>query len=172
MPMRPWSAPSCQASHQLHHTHNDCGIPDRSSHRQNHPESRRHGGTMAEPESQISDSDLMRLRALAEDFAVEDFSYALSDMEKALLLAVEATKRLVDEWDEEGLGCDEFSVPRETVESMSDRQRLIYVGQLVHTVCLRYGLGHGDPKAVLEAAPSSPAQLLRGLNDLLYLPST
>jgi hypothetical protein len=127
---------------------------------------------MAEPESQISDSDLMRLRALAEDFAVEDFSYALSDMEKALLLAVEATKHLVDEWDEEGLGCDEFSVPRETVESMSDRQRLIYVGQLVQTLCLHYGLGHGEPKAVLEAAPSSPAQLLRGLNDLLYLPST
>lgn len=99
-----------------------------------------------------------------------DFEYTILDVEELLLRLFAALTGLSARWEALNLAWDEFSVPEEAVAAMSAEHRLAYVGQLVHSLVLRYGLGHGTAADTLVADPWSPADLLRELNDIICLP--
>lgn len=101
-----------------------------------------------------------------------DTGAAIDDVERLLLQLLDATAQYADAWDEgEGVlpWTDEFSVPAEDVEEMGPEMRLAYVGRLLRSFGLRYGLGLGAPEDVLEADRESPAAVLRRINDILTL---
>jgi hypothetical protein len=66
-------------------------------------------------------------------------------------------------------------VTPEEIETMSPEWKLAYVGRLVRTLALCYGVetgDFGDQPRLLEADAHSPGGLLRALNDLVMLPMT
>jgi hypothetical protein len=116
--------------------------------------------------------------ALLEEMAWGDY---LRNMEGALRLALEATTDDFYGWEEElgpameADGYDEFSVPPARLEELSLEEKVAYVARLLRTLALAYGVsaefGVGQGGLVGQAHQTSPASLLRGLNDVLWLPT-
>lgn len=109
-----------------------------------------------------------------------DLDALIRDMETALRLAIEATADDDTRWENEfwsafeDAGYDEFTVPAELIAEMSDEQRLAYVARLTRTLGLLYGgiqWQRGLP-IIGDASLETPAALLRGLNDISWLPTT
>ena len=97
-------------------------------------------------------------------------------LEAALERALEATRTDFMLWDLDGEGedrwGDEYSVSPDDVAQMDMRWRLAYVARLVRSVALCYGVSPGefsDSPPLLEAEGSTPAGIVRGLNDLVHL---
>jgi hypothetical protein len=125
-----------------------------------------------------------------EQRAWGDMDNAIRDTETALRLAMDATRAEFLRWEEElgpefereGIG-DEFLVPAERVEEMSDGDKLAYVARLLRTLAISYGVDPGfgylvPGESPLErydrlegAARSSPGGLLRDLLDVSWMPS-
>jgi hypothetical protein len=118
--------------------------------------------------------------ALLESMAWGDMDTAIRDLEIALRLAMEATRDDFLRWEHdlgpafEAEGYEEFSVPPAAqVAEMPDQEKLAYVARLLRTLALSYGVsaefGGARTGLVGEASRTSPATLLRGLNDIQWL---
>ncbi len=111
----------------------------------------------------------------------DDTDRGICDLELALGRALEVTADDFRPWDEylgpdlETRGFDEFHMPPGVVEAMSDEDKLAYVARLLRTLAVSYGVsagfGAGRGGVVGEADQSSPAALLRGLNDITWPPT-
>jgi hypothetical protein len=120
--------------------------------------------------------------ALLEQMTWGDIDGDIRGMEEALRLALEATSDDFHRWEEElgppleARGCDEFSLPDAVLEAMPTDEKLAYVARLLRSLALQYGVsaefGGARTGLVGEAHEVSPAALLRGLNDLLWMPTT
>jgi hypothetical protein len=107
----------------------------------------------------------------------------ICDTEAALRLAMESTSDDYLRWENEfrpaleDAGYDEFSAPADLVAKMSDEEKRAYVAGLLRALALAYGVNtelglwsQGLP-IIGEESPGSPAALLRGLNDISWLPT-
>ncbi len=103
--------------------------------------------------------------ALIEAIPWGDMDLHIRSVERALERAVAATAEEFPLWEAEGEErfIDEFSVAEEDIAAMSAEWRLAYVGRLVRTIALCYGLGTGDfaffgnEPPFLVADPHSPS---------------
>jgi hypothetical protein len=138
--------------------------------------------------AQFGPDQQARAVALIHRMAWGDMDYAIRDVETVLGLAMEATRAEFLRWEHElgplfeAEGYDEFSVPATQVEEMSDGDKLAYVARLLRTLALSYGVDAGFGYLVAGESPlerydrlehghgSSPAALLRGLNDITWMP--
>jgi hypothetical protein len=120
--------------------------------------------------------------ALLEIPAWGDTDNVIRGLEICLRLALEATLRRLPQVGErpgpafEDDGNDEFTLPREVIRDMPPEERLAYVARLLRSFALDYGVGYefGAGRRgglVGETDKSSPAALLRGLNDILWMPT-
>ena len=119
---------------------------------------------------------------LLESLAWGDMEREIHGLETALALAYEATGDAFSLWDEAGeeLFNDEFELSPEQVADLSDAWRLAYIARLLVTALHAYGVSPGTSPGRLSESPwtvppldweeddTSPARLLRGLNDILY----
>jgi hypothetical protein len=104
---------------------------------------------------------------LIDDIAGGDFHNALLDMELALERALDATEDHLARWEAlSAEGFDECSVPAARIANMTAEDRLAWVARLVYTVAVAYGIG----RSPLIAWGSSPAALVRGVNDIDVMP--
>jgi hypothetical protein len=120
--------------------------------------------------------------ALLEQMTWGDMDDQIRGMEEALRLALEATSSDFYRWEEEigppleARGYDEFSLPDAVLQAMPTDEKLAYVARLLRSLALQYGVsaefGGGRTGLVGEAHEVSPAALLRGLNDTLWMPTT
>lgn len=118
---------------------------------------------------------------LLERMAWGDMDNAIRGLEICLRLALEATGEDFLRWENdlgpafEDDGYSEFTLPREVIRDMPLDEKLAYVARLLRSLALSYGVsfevGRARPGAVGEADETSPAALLRGLNDILWLPT-
>ena len=107
----------------------------------------------------------------------DDVESHIRSMEAALERALEATASEFPIWEEQGEDRyrNEFNVTAEEVDAMSPDWKLAYVGRLVRSLALCYGVSiaeFGDHPPLLEADVHSPGGLLRALNDIVMLPTT
>ena len=119
---------------------------------------------------------------LLESLAWGDMETAIHGLETALALAYEATGDAINLWEEAGEARfgDEFDLSAKQAAELTDEWRLAYVARLLATALQAYGVSPGTspgrpPEPPWTAPPldwndwdSSPARLLRGLNDILY----
>jgi hypothetical protein len=115
--------------------------------------------------------------ALIEQIPWGDMDGAIRTIEESLDRALAATAGEFPLWEAEGEEryVDEFTASGEDVDEMSLEWRLAYVGRLVRSLALLYGVSTGDfgeDPPLLLAEPCSPAGLLRALNDLVAPPVT
>jgi hypothetical protein len=120
--------------------------------------------------------------ALIEEMPWGHVDRAIRDMETVLRLAMEATSAEFWWWEEE-LGPQveveygsEFVVPADVVAEMTDADKLAYVARLLRTLAHAYGVNTEfglwrDPTIPGQAWDGSPAALLRGLNDISWVPT-
>ncbi len=69
---------------------------------------------------------------------------------------------------------DEFSVSVDQLDAMTDQWKLALVARLLRTVAIMYGVSTdyvADQPNVGQEATGTPAALLRGLNDIVCLPT-
>jgi hypothetical protein len=119
--------------------------------------------------------------ALLEQLPWGDMHYAIVDMEECLRRALEATRDEFQQWENdlapelETDGYDEFTLPDELIEDMPPEQKLAYVARLLRSLALAYGVSADYPSAssalVGDEKSSSPAGLLRGINDITWMPT-
>jgi hypothetical protein len=114
---------------------------------------------------------------LIEACAWGDTDRDICSMESALRLALEATVEDFWRWENEALELrlgDEFSLSKEEVEGLTPEFRLAYVGRLLRSLALCYGVQteFGGGPLAFEHHEGTPAALLRGLNDILAFPTT
>lgn len=132
---------------------------------------------------QFNPSQQAEALALIESCAWGSMHDYISDTEAALRLAMEATSDGYLRWENEfrmaleEAGYDEVSAPADLVAEMSDAERRAYVAGLLRALALAYGVNtelgqwtNGKP-IVGEETPGTPAALLRGLNDISWLPT-
>ena len=104
-----------------------------------------------------------------------DFLDARIEVDESLLRAMQATSSDFEHWElhSEEMGFeDEFSLTSDDVANMADEWKLAYIARLLRSLALAFGVGteFGDRVLVAEHYPSSPAALLRGLNDIACMP--
>jgi hypothetical protein len=118
--------------------------------------------------------------ALLEHMTWGDMDCYICTLENALQRALKATAVDFQRWEDEVEltmefeGWDEFTVPETRVEEMSLEEKLAYVARLLRSLALSYGVGAGFGRRgefLGEAQGISPAALLRGLNDIQWLPT-
>jgi hypothetical protein len=130
---------------------------------------------------QFNPEQRKRALALLERMAWGDMEGYLRTLESALRLALDATAEDFFRWEDqigpelEAQGFDEFSLPSGTVDAMSSEDKSAYVARLLRSLALSYGVhaefgGKEGGGLAGEAYELSPAALLRGLNDILWLP--
>ena len=112
---------------------------------------------------------------LLEGVTWGDMDVHIRTLEGALERALEATASEFFMWEQDGEDRygDEFSVTPADLEAMSPEWRLAYVGRLVRSLAMCYGVSTGDfggGLPLLEADANSPGGLLRALNDLVHMP--
>jgi hypothetical protein len=114
-----------------------------------------------------------------ERMAWGDLDDAIRGLELCLRRALEATREDFVRWEdgdfEQRFG-DEFSLADAQVEELSSEDRLAYLARLLRSLALHSGvsavLGDGRGGLVGQEDASSPAALLRGLNDVAWTPVT
>jgi hypothetical protein len=124
------------------------------------------------PGNELSASKQTAISGAVDSAAWGDVESAITGMGETLLRLVDVTSHAADRWDDEDFPWDEYSVPEEAIDEMSDELRLAYVGRLARSLALRYGIGLGDPPDTLIADDSSPAEILRAINDVICLPTS
>jgi hypothetical protein len=137
------------------------------------------GNRAGEPpdDETMSTEQQARVVGLVSKLAWGSVDDALRDMELALRLALEATREAFRMWeesaDDEGFE-DEFALTPDQVRNLSPEWQLAYVSSLLRTLALSYGVsaGLGGGPLVGEADTNTPAILLRGLNDISWMPTT
>jgi hypothetical protein len=113
--------------------------------------------------------------ALLESLTWGDMDMAIWDLENELRRSIEATRFYFLKWEAEAEAVglpDELSLSAEVVEDLSPEWRLAYVARLLRSLAMSYGVStdhRGDRMPVWDEHKDSPAGLLRGLNDLLWL---
>jgi hypothetical protein len=130
--------------------------------------------------TQFNPSQQTEAVALLEQMAWGDMDYAICGLEICLRRALDATAEEFLRWENdlrpafEEDGYDEFNVPDDLIANMQPEDKLAYVGRLLRSLSDDYGVtvefegvrmglrGHDSD--------SSPAVLLRGLNDILWMP--
>jgi hypothetical protein len=134
---------------------------------------------------QFDDNQSASALALIEALPWGDVDGALRLMEEALRLAMEATRAEFRHWEDElgpsldaEHGWDEFSLPARHVDRMDPNAKLAYLARLLRSLAMAYGVSTDyDATASSHVGlvgpedPNSPAALLRGLNDILWMPS-
>jgi hypothetical protein len=130
---------------------------------------------------QLTAEQRVRALGLLEQMPWGDMDGGIRAFEAAPRRALEVTAEDFRRWDEylgpdlEGRGFNEFDMPPGAVEAMSDEDKLAYLARLLRSLALSYGVsagfGAGRGGLVGEAHEPSPAALLRGLNDILWLPT-
>ena len=121
--------------------------------------------------------------ALLEQMLWGDMDHAIYGLEICLRRALEATFEDYLRWENdigpayEEDGYEECTLPRELIEEMSPEDKLAYLARLIRDLAIDYGVGYELGAArpgvlVAEADKSSIAALLRGLNDILWMPTT
>jgi len=106
-----------------------------------------------------------------------DVDGAICDMELSLRLALEATQEAFLMWEaaaeDNGFG-DEFSLTPRQLRDLSPEWRLAYVARLLRSLALSYGVSteFGGSSLVGEASGATPAAIVRGLNDISWMPCT
>jgi hypothetical protein len=113
-----------------------------------------------------------------------DISGQLVGMEEMLRLAMDATVEYLGIWEHDDAGerryGDECSVSEHDLEAMSNEWRLAYVARLLRSLAMDYGVTtdwrsvvHGLPPTpnVGQNDANSPAAVLRGINDIICLPT-
>jgi hypothetical protein len=115
-----------------------------------------------------------------ESLAWGDMDNTIRDLEICLRRALEATGADFVRWESdlgrrfEEAGFDEFNLPRSLIEQMPLDEKLPYVARLLRSLALHYGVsaefGGGRGGLVGQAHTTSPAALLRGLNDIAWMP--
>ena len=128
---------------------------------------------MQHDEHQLSDDQHRRVSEAIESVLWGDIDGDIRCFENAMRRAVEATRADADRWDaefEDRYVC-EFSVGPSDVEEMDPAVRLAYVGRLVRTLALAWGVsaGYRGREAVGEASPRSLGHMVRTLNDISWL---
>jgi hypothetical protein len=129
------------------------------------------GGETMSVEQQV------RVVGLVSNLAWGSLDDELRDMELALRLALEATQEAFWMWEEsavdEGFE-DDFGLTTDQVRDLSPDWRLAYVACLLRSLGLAYGVGTelGGGPLVGEASSGTLAMLLRGLNDISWMPTT
>lgn len=122
---------------------------------------------------QFSDDQRRRVAEAIESVAWGDTDRDIRCFEDVMRRAVEATRADADRWDAEleDRYVDEFSVDPSDVADMDPGVRLAYVGRLVRTLALAWGVsaGYRGREAVGEASPRSLGHMVRTLNDISWL---
>lgn len=118
-----------------------------------------------------------RVLDLVKELPWADVDGAICGLEEALRLALEATDDAFTHWETvaNDIGVeDEFSLAPDQVRDLSLEERLAYLARLVRSLALNYGVGagFGDGTHVGEEHPYTPAAILRGLNDISWMPCT
>jgi hypothetical protein len=96
-----------------------------------------------------------------------DIDRAIYAVEMSLRLLLDATREQFLMWEAEADARgfhDEFSLTPDEVRDLSDESRLAYVGRLVMSLALNYGLDSG--RGIGEDDPHTPAGSLHALNDI------
>jgi hypothetical protein len=129
--------------------------------------------------TQFGDGQRAQALDLVEKMAWVDMDNYIRDLENALRLALEATADDFWRWEDdlgpklEAEGFDEFSLPVTVIEELSSEERLAYSARLLRSLALSYGVsaefGGAENGLVGEADLDSPAGLLRGLNDIVWI---
>jgi hypothetical protein len=116
--------------------------------------------------------------ALLEQMAWGDMDNYICTLETALGLALEATDDDFYRWEHEleptmqSEGCeDEFSVTAARLEQLTSDEKLAYVARLLMTLALAYGVSEVRGGRLVGEATMPPAALLRGLNDITWMPT-
>jgi hypothetical protein len=114
---------------------------------------------------------------LIEGIPWGDMDEAIRILEEVLDRVLDATAAEFPLWEAEGEDryIDECSVSAEDVAEMSAEWRLAYIGRLVRSLALWYGVStgdFGDDPPLLVADANSPGGLLRALNDVVAMPVT
>lgn len=130
---------------------------------------------------QFEASQRSQVTELIESLAWGDMETAIYGLEVALALTIEATGDAIQLWEAEGeeLFGDEFELSAEQVAELDDEWRLAYIARLLYTAASAYGVspnvlpgrtreGEVVTAPTSKAQQTSPARLLRGLNDILY----
>jgi hypothetical protein len=117
---------------------------------------------------------------LVESLAWGDMEQAIYGLEVALALALEATGDAIHLWEQQGeerFG-DECGLSYEQIAELDGEWRLAYIARLLHSAAFAYGVSPSAPgrtrdgelviSPTSESYPASPAQLVRGLNDIVY----
>jgi hypothetical protein len=130
---------------------------------------------------QFNPDQQRRALALLESQPWEDIDGAVRTFEDALRRAMEATRRDFREWErdlgprlEHAGGWDEFTLPDENINGLSCEEKLAYVARLLRTLAMMYGVTTDyiftEASLVAGEDPNSPAAILRGLNDITWMP--
>jgi hypothetical protein len=129
---------------------------------------------------QFNSDQQQRALALLESLPWGDIDNALRGMEEALRRAMEATRQEFQEWEQEfgprveEVGFDEFTLPAEEIEALPCGVKLAYVARLLRSLAMAYGVttDYACVNALLVGDEDryTPAALLRGLNDIPWMP--
>jgi hypothetical protein len=130
---------------------------------------------------QSSSSQEEAALVVIESLAWGDMDNAIRDLELCLRRALEATGEDFVRWENdlgprfEDAGFDEFTLPDSLIEQLPLDEKLSYVARLLRSHALHYGVstefGDGRGGLVGEERTSSPAVLLRSLNDIAWMPT-
>ena len=128
---------------------------------------------------QFNDKQQQAALTLIEQLPWADVEGGLRAMEDALRRALQATTDDFGYWEDElgplyeQEGWSEFDLPTEVVEALRPHQKLAYVARLLRSLAMAYGVsvdyGRLPHVVVGQDDRNSPATLLRGLNDILWL---
>jgi hypothetical protein len=119
----------------------------------------------------LNDDAARKVIELVESMPWGDIDGHLRAMEHAMRLAIDATREDLQFWEAEAYDAgydDEFAVDPKEFADMSPQWRKAYIGRLICTLGLCYGVGAGwsGGPAVGQEDPTSVAALVRRLNDL------
>ena len=126
-------------------------------------------------EGDLTAEQQTRMIGLVVDLPWGDVEGAICGLEEALRLTLEATAEAFSSWDDVATDigvADEFSLSHEQVQDLSPEERLAYVARLVRSLALNYGVnaGFGEGPLVGNESAESPAGILRGLNEISWMP--
>ena len=121
--------------------------------------------------------------ALIERMAWGSMDDDIRDLETALRLALEATADDFRRWEDEVVPAlesegysDELNLPARRIADFTLAEKRCYVAGLLRTLAISYGVSaeYGGARTGLvgEECEGSPAALLRGLNDISWLPTS